>query len=305
MAKFEIKAGTTSKMLNLFIQDNTVTTGAGLTGLTNNSAGLKARYIREGDAASVAIAITSAAIGTYTSGGFIEIEASAMPGVYQIGLPNAVCSANAKSATIMYFGASSMAPNVSELELTVVDNQLASYGLTIAKTTNITGFNDITAAAAATGVWQDATAGDFTVASSIGKNLYINNVAPGAAGGLFIAGANAATTVNFTGNLSGSVGSVTAAVAITSNVKKNQALAGFQFLMTDSTTHTPKTGLTITATRSLDGAAFAACANTAAEISSGWYQINLAATDLNANAVALRFTGTAADDRCIELVTQP
>jgi hypothetical protein len=38
------------------------------------------------------------------------------------------------------------------------------------------------------------------------------NAVPGAAGGLFIAGSNAATTVNFTGNLSGSVGSVTGAV---------------------------------------------------------------------------------------------
>lgn len=78
--------------------------------------------------------------------------------------------------------------------------------------------NQLTAAQIATGVWQDATAGDFTTASSIGKTLYIANVAPGAAGGLFIAGANAATsiatalTANITGNLSGSVGSVTGAV---------------------------------------------------------------------------------------------
>lgn len=68
-----------------------------------------------------------------------------------------------------------------------------------------------TVAAIATAVWQDTTAGDFTVASSIGRALYINAV-PGAAGGHFIAGSNAATTVNFTGNLSGSVGSVTGAV---------------------------------------------------------------------------------------------
>ena len=59
------------------------------------------------------------------------------------------------------------------------------------------------------GVWQDTTAGDFTVASSIGKSLFTSGAVPGASGGLFIAGSNAATTVNFTGNLSGSVGSVT------------------------------------------------------------------------------------------------
>lgn len=70
----------------------------------------------------------------------------------------------------------------------------------------------------ASGVWKDATAGDFTTASSIGKALYTGNVVPGGAGGLFIAGTNAATSIttaltanitgNITGNLSGSIGSV-------------------------------------------------------------------------------------------------
>lgn len=48
------------------------------------------------------------------------------------------------------------------------------------------------------------------------------NATPGAAGGLFIAGANAATTTNITGNLSGSVGSVTGAVgSVTARVSAN------------------------------------------------------------------------------------
>ncbi len=100
-------------------------------------------------------------------------------------------------------------------------------GATLASTTNITAgtiatvttvTNQLTAAQIATGVWQDATAGDFTTASSIGKALYIANIAPGASGGHFIAGTNAATTITgsltttFTGNLTGSVGSVTGAV---------------------------------------------------------------------------------------------
>ena len=69
----------------------------------------------------------------------------------------------------------------------------------------------------ATAVWQDTTSGDFTVSGSIGKALFVN-AAPGATGGHFIAGTNAATTVTtaftttFTGNLTGSVGSVTGAV---------------------------------------------------------------------------------------------
>lgn len=63
---------------------------------------------------------------------------------------------------------------------------LALTNTTISASTITSG----TIASIATGIWQDATAGDFTVASSIGKALYINNVAPGGAGGHFIAGSN-------------------------------------------------------------------------------------------------------------------
>lgn len=50
---------------------------------------------------------------------------------------------------------------------------------------------------------------DTEVAAIKTKTDYLPSATAGAAGGLFIAGSNAATTVNFTGNLSGSVGSVT------------------------------------------------------------------------------------------------
>lgn len=153
----------------------------------------------------------------------------------------------------------------------------ATFPTTVASPTNITAGTITTA----TNLTNAPTAGDFTAAMKTSLN--------------------AATPASVVG----AVGSVTASVAITSNVKKNQALNGFQFLMTDSTTHAPKTGVTVTATRSLDGGAFSACANAVTEISVGWYTINLATTDLNANTVALRFTGAASDDRDIQLITQP
>lgn len=87
-------------------------------------------------------------------------------------------------------------------------------------------------------------------------------------------------------------------------VKKNTALSNFEFVMFDSTDHvTPKTGLTITAQRSIDGAAFASCANSASELSNGVYKINLAAADLNGDVVTLRFTATGADPTLITVVT--
>lgn len=87
-------------------------------------------------------------------------------------------------------------------------------------------------------------------------------------------------------------------------IKKNTALNSFMFLMTDSTNHAPKTGLTVTPTVSIDGGAFGATANTVTEVANGWYKINLANTDVNGTIIALRFTATNADDRNILAVTQ-
>lgn len=162
--------------------------------------------------------------------------------------------------------------------------------------------NQLTAAQVATGIWQDTTAGDFTTAASVGKSV-MNGVALGT--GLTVASVSGAVG-SVTGNVGGSTASVTAAVAITSNIKKNQALAKFQFLMTDSTTHAPKTGVSVTVTRSIDGGAFGAGALSAVtEISNGTYTVDFAAGDLNGNVIVLRATGASSDDTFERIVTQP
>ena len=87
-------------------------------------------------------------------------------------------------------------------------------------------------------------------------------------------------------------------------IKKNTSQV-FPFVMVASSDHvTPKTGLTVTATRSIDGAAFAACANSVSELANGWYTITLAAADTNGSAIGLRFTATGADDRNVGVFTQ-
>lgn len=73
--------------------------------------------------------------------------------------------------------------------------------------------------------WKSGTSGvaiDPLLVLTTGVNIPV--AAPGAANGHFIAGSNAATTANITGNLSGSVGSVTGAVgSVTGNVGGNVA----------------------------------------------------------------------------------
>ena len=366
-------------------------------------------------------------LGTGTTGAEVIIDQEVLP----ISVPGAAVTATRVAAYVPIFPpvpvatstrmVAKTADSVGNLAWIVWLNVIGQAsvvddGVAVGTVTTVT--NQLTAAQIATGVWQDATAGDFTVASSIGKSQYTGNVVPGGAGGLFIAGTNAATSIttaltanitgNVTGNLSGSVGSVTgavgsvtgavgsvtaivsanvtqiagttskgtagyvgvdwaqinapttvqgltgttisaaqavasvtgavgsvtgnvggnvsgsvgsvtgavgsvtgavgsvtAAVAITSNVKKNSIYTGFMFVMTDNVNHAPAPGLTVTATRSLDGAAFASCANAVSGISNGWYSITLAATDTNANHVALMFAAPGADVTNIEINTQP
>lgn len=118
MAKLTVSPGTTSQTIELFIQDSSSTTGAGLTGLVFNSAGLTAYYHREGAAApATAISLVTATVGTWTSGGFKEIDATNMPGHYELGVPDAALAASAGYVDIHLEGATNMAPVPAEIQL--------------------------------------------------------------------------------------------------------------------------------------------------------------------------------------------
>jgi len=87
--------------------------------------------------------------------------------------------------------------------------------------------------------------------------------------------------------------------------EKNTAFSNIYVLMVDSIDHvTPKTGLTLTVQRSLDGAAFGAATGTAAEISNGMYQFDATAADMNGDTITFRFSGTGADDTFLTIVTR-
>ena len=146
-----------------------------------------------------------------------------------------------------------------------------------ATTTNLvntatTVTNQLTAAAIATGVWQDATAGDFTTASSIGKALYISNIAPGANGGHMIAGSNAGTTTF--GALT-----VTGATTLTGNVSMAAGLN-----ITQSSANT--SALVVTG----NGTGHGAVITSGSGLTGDGVQVTSAAT--NGNGLKLTKTGT-------------
>jgi hypothetical protein len=91
------------------------------------------------------------------------------------------------------------------------------------------------------------------------------------------------------------------------SLRRGQAVNNYEFFMRDTANATAgKTGLSaFTAQVSKDGGAFGALTNSPSEISNGFYKINLAAADLDADQVTLRFAATGALDTFITLVLEP
>lgn len=204
-------------MVRIFIPDNSATSGAGLTGLSSASTNLTIAYSRALDSSST----------TYTGA---NIEAQTTVGTFQAPSSSSKIRFKAVDATAF--------PGLYELQFHDSSTSFGSADASDSITINI----------------YEAT----TTALHIGPNMALiplvpwnpqdgvrmgltglANAVPGASGGLFIAGTNAATTVTtaftttFTGSLTGSVASVTGAVGsvtggvtvTTNNDKANYTLA--------------------------------------------------------------------------------
>ena len=122
--KLAIAKGTTSKIIEIFIQDSSSSVGAGLTGLVYNSAGLTGYYLRNGAGSTTAITLATMTAGTWATGGFVEVDATNMPGIYQLSLPDAVLATGANSVVVMLKGATNMAPVLLEIQLDMDETTL-------------------------------------------------------------------------------------------------------------------------------------------------------------------------------------
>lgn len=136
MAKAIVKAGTTSFIVNIFIQDTSKTDGSGLTGVTYSSSGLVCYYKRTDGTASVSCTIGDITTlgtfaGTSTDAALKAVDGTNMPGVYELHIPNNALASGATSVVLMLKGVTNMAPVVLEIELIAVDlNDSVRMGLT-------------------------------------------------------------------------------------------------------------------------------------------------------------------------------
>ena len=336
-----VNCGQTSKSWTVVLRktsDNTEATGV-------TSAQITAYHDRP-KASSVQIttaSLANAAAG-YTSGGFVEIDATNMPGAYRFDLPTATVACGADwvhlairrvygTAVYVYherLGLAS-APDVNVLRwngtaaiaTTMSSNVFRWNGTLITATmtaANVQKWSStlLTATQVGANVQKISGAAVSTSSAQIGANLV--NVA-GAAVSTSTAqlGVNA---VNWNGtaiiatqvgaNVQKWVGSTpngltNSRVPVAAQVQKNVALATFMFLLTDSVNHNPKTSAgAVGCTRSIDAGVFATgtMANVV-EVGKGYYAVDYGAGDLNGKNILTVCQGNGTDASGFTLVTYP
>lgn len=124
--KLQILKGSTDVSIDIFIQNSASTTGSGLTGLAYNTASLTCYYHRMGASAAQLTLATQTVNGAHTDGGFVEIDATNMPGFYRLDLSDAIVASGVNAVTLMLKGAANMAPLPIEIELVAYNPQSAT-----------------------------------------------------------------------------------------------------------------------------------------------------------------------------------
>lgn len=158
----QILGGSTSQTVRLFIQDTSKTDGSGLTGLVHNTSGLTAYYSKGATGTATAITLaTQTAGGAWTSGGFVAVDGTNMPGVYRLDIPNAALDSEVETI-VMLRGAANMAPVL----LRVMGGKSQANAVTVADKTG----------------YSLSTAGVNAVADGVCDELLSGHTTPGTVG---------------------------------------------------------------------------------------------------------------------------
>ena len=162
MAKLFVQAQATSNRSEyVFVQDSASTTGGGKTGIAFNAASFTAYYVRPAGSATAITLATQTVTGAWSSGGWVEVDATNLPGIYRFDIPNAVFATGVDHAVVMLKGASGMAPVSLEYQLVGFDPSTAW----------------LTSAQTAAAVWDEARSSHVT-AGTFGQYVNAELVTP-------------------------------------------------------------------------------------------------------------------------------
>jgi len=97
---YVIKKGTTSRMI--FIQAlEAAPARRPVTCLRHDTTAARAGFVREGSATVQLFKLISGKLGEYKPGAFTEVAPRLMPGIYQLGIPDAAIEAGADSVVLV------------------------------------------------------------------------------------------------------------------------------------------------------------------------------------------------------------
>ncbi|HEX9410745.1 MAG TPA: hypothetical protein VF986_03500 [Actinomycetota bacterium] len=113
------RRGSTSNLLWVFLRDADEALRP-RTGLTHDAAGATVAFVREDTLLPTRVGLRPATLGRHTAGGFIEADASSMPGVYEFGSPDEMFAEGSSQALVL-FRFPGAAPEATRIDLVVHD----------------------------------------------------------------------------------------------------------------------------------------------------------------------------------------
>lgn len=143
--KISRQVGTQSQIIQVFAQDFSVTTGAGIANIPASTVSYS-WFRNNQNGVSTGVGVSTASMGTYTSGAWTQVNSATALGWYQFGIPNDALLSGDCSALHLYVstGAFNIAPIPIEIELTKTNNQQYMSSQTIGfvqNGVNVTSFS--------------------------------------------------------------------------------------------------------------------------------------------------------------------
>ena len=147
-----VYAGLTSQTIDIFLQDSSSAVGAGLTGLVFNSAGLTLYYRKGSTGTPTAITLATQTVGgAWTSGGFVAVDGTNMPGVHRLDIPDAAVDALG-FVTLYFRGATNLLATALRIDCRAITADLVDAPNATAVTAIQNGLATPTNITAATGI---------------------------------------------------------------------------------------------------------------------------------------------------------
>lgn len=138
--KISRQVGTVSEVLNIYIQDVSVSTGAGLANVVASSVSYGILRNNQATVSTGTLSTSTGALGLYFASTLTQASSTSALGWYQLGVPNFVFASGSSSLLHLY-GAPNMVPLPIEIELTKTNNQQYTSSTIFSSTNTIAAVN--------------------------------------------------------------------------------------------------------------------------------------------------------------------